>query len=240
MNILLDLLATLRTDAAADRVAVGPFLTAVAAGSRAGLVTTLLPPRHQHQEPAAADCGTYAGRPVAELARLVLSKRPLEASLGLAALNAGLPLPKERLREQNGLDYLRARVEDRNLALVGHFPFAQALAPVARQCWILEQDPREGDLPAAAAERVIPNSDIVVVTGSAFANHSLDGILELARGKEVVVLGPSTPLSPVLFAHGVTAAAGTWVEDVDWVLRQVGEGSVFRQLRGVKRVILEK
>lgn len=239
MKILEDLLTALRADAAADRVAVGPFLTAVAAGSAAGLATTLLPPRHQRQEPAAADCGSYAGRPVAELARLVLSKRPLEASLGLAALNAGLPLP-QGLREQNGLHYLKARVEDRNLALIGHFPFAQALAPVARQCWILEQDPREGDLPATAAERVIPDSDIVVITGSAFANHTLDRLLELARGKEVIILGPSTPLSPVLFEHGVSAAAGTLVEDVDWVLRQVGQGSVFRQLRGVKRVILEK
>lgn len=239
MRLLEDLLAELSSGVIADRVAVGPFLTAVSTGRRVGLATTLLPPRLEHQVPAAGGCGEYAGKPVAELARLVLSERPLEASLGLAALNAGLPLPAG-WREENGVDFLRRRVEDRNLTVVGHFPFIQTLVPMARQCWILELEPREGDLPAAAAERVIPDSDLVVITGQALANHSIERILPLARGKEVVLIGPSTPLSPVLFRHGISAAAGVMVENDAAVLRQVGEGAVFRQLRGIKRVILEK
>ena len=114
------------------------------------------------------------------------------------------------------------------------------LVSVARRCWIVEQEPQAGDLPAAAADRVIPDSEVVVITGSAFANRTLEGLLALARGKDVVVLGPSAPLSPVLFDYGVFAIGGTLVEDVDLVVRQVREGATYRQLRGVKRVMMLK
>ena len=240
MPILEELLATLRTDAEASQVAVGPFLTAVAGPTGAGLATTQLPRRHRCREPQAGDRGSYAGRKLRDLAQMLLSERPLEASLGLAALNAALPREPERLREQHGLDFLKARVQGRNLTLVGHFPFARELQALARRCWIVEQEPQAGDLPAAAADRVIPDSEVVVITGSAFANRTLEGLLALARGKEVVVLGPSSPLSPVLFDYGVFAIGGTLVEDVDLVVRQVREGATYRQLRGVKRVMMLK
>lgn len=240
MPILEELLATIRTSAKASQVAVGPFLTAVAAKTCGGLATTQLPPRHQGREPQASDSGGYAGSKLRDLARLVLSPRPLEASLGLAALNAALPRETERLREQHGLDFLKARVKGRNLTLVGHFPFARELEPLARHCWILEQEPQAGDLPDTAAAQVIPDSQVVVITGSAFANRTIEPLLALARGKEVVVLGPSSPLSAVLFDYGVTAIGGTVVEDPGLVVRQVREGAVYRQLRGVKRVLMQK
>ena len=240
MTILEELLATLRTRAKAGQVAVGPFLTAVAARSTCGLATTLLPSRnHCREEPASKSPG-YAGQRLVDLARLVLSERPLEASLGLAALNAALPRATDRLCERHGLDFLKGRVKGRNLALVGHFPFTRELQPLARQCWILEQAPQAGDLPAAEASRVIPEADLVVITGSAFANGTITPLLALARGKEVVVLGPSSPLSPVLFDHGVSAIGGVLVEDPGLVLRQVREGAAFRRLQGVKRVMMLK
>ena len=240
MKILEDLLASVSTEARADEVVIGPFLTAVASGAVGGLATTLLPRGPRAREPLLSESGSYAGRPLAELARLVLSTQPLEAGLGLAALNAALSREKGPWREQDGLDYLLAQAEDRNLALVGHFSFAHKLAPVARQCQILELEPEVGDLPTEAAERVIRDSDLVVITGSTFTNHTIAGLLQLAKGKLVFVLGPSAPLSPVLFDHGVTAIGGTLVTYVPRALQQVKEGAVFRQLQGVRRVILEK
>ena len=109
MKILHDLLAAVRTAAEADQVIVGPFLTAVKAGTSCGLATTLIPPRHQCREPQVNASGDLAGRAVADLARLVLSERRLEACLGLAGLNAALPKEKVRLREQNGLDARRGK-----------------------------------------------------------------------------------------------------------------------------------
>lgn len=43
-----------------------------------------------------------------------------------------------------------------------------------------------------------------------------------------MVLGPSTPLSPVLFDHGVTFISGARVVDEVSALRTVGQGATFR------------
>ncbi|CAG0962367.1 hypothetical protein ANAEL_00704 [Anaerolineales bacterium] len=53
-----------------------------------------------------------------------------------------------------------------------------------------------------------------------------------------MVLDPSTPLSPVLFKHGVTIISGTKVIDEAVVLRTVGQGASLRQVRGVKLLTL--
>jgi uncharacterized protein (DUF4213/DUF364 family) len=49
-----------------------------------------------------------------------------------------------------------------------------------------------------------------------------------------MLLGPSTPLSPILFEYGVTIMSGTRVVDEGAVLRTVGQGASFRQVEEVK------
>jgi uncharacterized protein (DUF4213/DUF364 family) len=127
---------------------------------------------------------------------------------------------------------------DREVTLVGHFPFADRLREGARQLTVLELYPREGDLPASAAARVIPRSDVVAVTSSTLINRTLDGLLELARGKPVILIGPSTPLAPVLLARGVTALCGSVVTDPDAAMRALSEGVGFRRLPGLRRVVV--
>jgi hypothetical protein len=56
----------------------------------------------------------------------------------------------------------------------------------------------------------------------------------------VVVLGPSTPLSPVLFDYGVDVVSGTRVVDVDVALRCLSEGATFHQIRGVRLLTMER
>ena len=76
---------------------------------------------------------------------------------------------------------------------------------------------------------------MVAITGSTLANHTLDGLLSLCDPKaSVMILGPSTPLSTVLFDHGADIISGTRVEDEAAVLRTVGQGASFRQVEGVK------
>jgi len=56
--------------------------------------------------------------------------------------------------------------------------------------------------------------------------------MELRRpNAEVVLLGPSTPLSPVLYSHGINVISGTIVTDPKAVLMAIGQGVSFRQLR---------
>jgi uncharacterized protein (DUF4213/DUF364 family) len=47
----------------------------------------------------------------------------------------------------------------------------------------------------------------------------------------VLLLGPSTPLSPVLFDAGLSGLSGTVVDDLGQVLLSVGQGATFRQIK---------
>ena len=55
-----------------------------------------------------------------------------------------------------------------------------------------------------------------------------------------MVLGPSTPLSPVLFEHGIAALSGVEVVDAEAVLRTIRQGAIFQQVEGVRLVVLSQ
>jgi hypothetical protein len=74
-------------------------------------------------------------------------------------------------------------------------------------------------------------------------NRTFDELIALCRPDALVLmLGPSTPLSPVLFDYGVHILSGSLVEDIDAVLRAVSEAANFRQVRryGVRLVTMRK
>ena len=72
-------------------------------------------------------------------------------------------------------------------------------------------------------------------------NGTLEKLLALCRSDaRVMLLGPSTPLSPVLFDYGIDLLAGSVVERIGPVLRAVSQGGNFRQVRraGVRLVTM--
>jgi uncharacterized protein (DUF4213/DUF364 family) len=73
----------------------------------------------------------------------------------------------------------------------------------------------------------------VAITGTALINHTLGDLLALCQPESsVMVLGPSTPLSPVLFDYGVDVVSGTRVVDTPLVLTLICQGATFRQVKG--------
>ena len=148
---------------------------------------------------------------------------------------------ESRCVELNAGELLIERGRDKQVALVGHFPFVPALRDAAARLWVLELHPQPGDAFADEAAAIVPQADIVAITGSAFINHSLEGLLALRRPDSfVVVLGPTTPLSPILFDYGANVISGTRVIDPELVLRCAGEGATFRQIRGVRLLTMER
>jgi uncharacterized protein (DUF4213/DUF364 family) len=122
---------------------------------------------------------------------------------------------------------------------VGHFPFTERVRRAAAGCWVVELHPRPGDLPAGRAADVLPQADVVALTGTSLINHTFDGLIRLCRPDAfVILLGGSTPLSPLLFDYGVDAVAGTRVVDVPAALRTVGQGATFPQIRGKQLLTL--
>jgi uncharacterized protein (DUF4213/DUF364 family) len=233
------LLAELKGDAPVREVLVGAFWTAVVLEAdplRGGLASTLRAETHDEGPPVRQPgrLREYSGR---ELAEWLRSPRILEASIGMAALNALLDVDESACTDLNAEEVIVQQGAGRRVAIVGHFPFVERVRQAAEACWVLELRPRPGDLPAVHAEEVLPRADVVALTGTSLLNHTFDDLIALCRPEAfVVLLGASAPLSPVLLDRGVDAVSGTKVVDVPAVLRAVGEGATFRQIPG-KRLL---
>jgi uncharacterized protein (DUF4213/DUF364 family) len=237
MNIIEDLLANLPGDAPVHSVLVGVHWTVVCS-RRCGLASTLIE-REPHGHSRVTDAGQLHRKSARELAGLARSDNLLEASIGVAAINSLLDVDVSQAIEVNAGEVLVERGRGKDVALVGHFPFIAQLRQAARLLWVIEQDPTEDEYPASAAADLIPRADVVAITGSTLINHTLDGLLALcSREAPVMVLGPSTPLSHVLFDHGATIISGTRVVDERAALLTIGQGASFRQIEGVRLLTL--
>ena len=246
MNMLNNLLANLR-EGEVQRVCVGLHWTAVVIdidGEQCcGLASTLSAEHDHHSNPDISLAGKLESLPCLDMAKLICSEQPSEVSVGMAAVNALLPRHPHTWVEQNAEDLIANYGEGKRVVLFGHFPFIPRLHSRVGKLVVLELSPRSGDLPSSAAEDIVPSADIVAITGMALLNHTFEGILELCNSKAVViVLGPSTPLSPVLFEHGVEWISGAIVENIDAVIRTEGQGGNFRQIRqsGVRLVNISR
>ncbi len=239
MGILDDLLAALADDAPVRSVLVGAHWTVVCSRG-CGLASTITGDKpHGHAQ--VRDVGCLHLKSARELADYAHSDNPLEAGIGLAVLNLLLDVDERNAVEINAADVLAERGRGKTVVLVGHFPFIPRLREQVGRLWVIEQRPAEGEYPVTAAADLIPHADVVAITGSALLNHTLDGLLVLCRRDALVmVLGPSTPLSPVLFEYGATIVSGARVVDEAAVLRTVGQGATFRQVEGVRLLTLQR
>ncbi len=218
-------------------VQVGLSRTAVLAetedGIRCGLAATLVNPEWEHpHQPAVHHAGHLHEMDYTELAALVESTSYTETSIGLATINALLPRNPGLWTDLNAEDFLIQNCAGKNVAIIGHFPFINRLRPRVKNLWILELNPREGDLPAQAAPEIVPQADFVAITGTTLINKTFDGLISLCRPTAtVVMLGPSTPLSPILYDFGIGIVSGTIANDPQATLLGVGQGISLQQLR---------
>jgi uncharacterized protein (DUF4213/DUF364 family) len=174
-----------------------------------------------------------------DLTRLAYSASILEAAVGMAAINSLIEVDTGACLELNAAELIMEKGKGKRVAIVGHFPFIPRVREAAARLWVIEKNPRGDDLEEDAADRVIPQADVVAITGTALTNHTLDSLLGLCDPRAfVVLLGDTAPLSPVLFDYGVDAVSGTRVLDPGLVLRCVSEGANFRQIRGTQRLTL--
>jgi len=236
-HILDDLLATLPEDPISVRsVLVGVHWTAVCS-MHCGLATTIIANKPHDHATFVRNAGNLHQKTAQELAEYSRSKNRLEASIGVAAINSLLFMNQEDAVEMNASEVLIKKGSGKNVALVGHFPFIPQVRSSVGNLWVIEQQPAEGDYPAHCAADLIPQADIVALTGSALINHTLEDLLSLCRPEALVmVLGPSTPHSEVMFDHGASIIAGSQVVDEAAVMLTIGQGATFQQVEGVRKL----
>jgi uncharacterized protein (DUF4213/DUF364 family) len=240
MKIIDDLLSQLNYEAPLRDIRQGPFQTAVLT-RRCGLASTLHDGTHCHRRPPVAEAGLLLGKDTWYLARMVYSESSMEAAIGMATVNSLLEVDESRCRELNAGALLAEKGRGKRVAIIGHFPFVSELVKDARELWVIERNPREGDLTEAEAEKLVPQADVVGITGTAFTNHTIEPLLNMCNpGAYVVLLGDTAPLSPVLFDYGIDAVSGTRVVEPETVLECVSQGATFRQIRGIKLLTMER
>lgn len=169
------------------------------------------------------------GLPLSEAAEAVKSWNFEEASLGLAAANAfyNTPARVERLGAgvpmsvfyTDGID-----LRGKTVGIVGHMRGPAGLHEQARAVYTLERAPQKGDYPDSACDWILPQCDLVLITGSSLVNKTLPHLLELCENALTILTGPSVPLCPELLDCGLDRIAGMAIRDRAAVRERVERG----------------
>lgn len=176
------------------------------------------------------------GLPVKEAAGAVMSWSMAEASEGMAVINAFYNT-QERLKELNCLaPYSRICTEGmetkgKKIAFIGHLLMPVETVAGAEKVYIIERRGIAGDYPDSACEYILPECDIVIITGSASINKTMPRLLELSENAKAIIIGPTCPMCPELIKHtGVYRLSGMVVRDKDALIEwmQAEHGNPYR------------
>jgi uncharacterized protein len=230
-----------------ERVVVGLFFTGVklSSGSTGSCATPIKTIPEAVCCPSSAMAmpfpGKLAGRRAADLAGEALSGHGIRRAVGIATVNAladccwqRRPHPEVELCA--GIDAFEAteiRKGD-NVVVVGAFvPFLKELKRRGQPFLVLEQDPatlKADELPffrpAEQAPEILPEVDVVLITGSTLVNNTLEHLLALVRPEtRVTVVGPTVGMLPDAFlARGADILGCVRITAPDAFLDLLAEG----------------
>jgi uncharacterized protein (DUF4213/DUF364 family) len=72
-------------------------------------------------------------------------------------------------------------------------------------------------------------------------NHTFEDVIKYVKKDAfVIMLGPSTPISEILFDYNVDAVCGSIVEDEETFITYVKEGVCVKNLKGLRQVAILK
>ncbi|MGD0276394.1 MAG: DUF364 domain-containing protein [Syntrophales bacterium] len=230
MEILKSILAGIQRDAVIDEIVCGLHWTAVVSRF-CGLSSALFRDcDHDHSDEPAAF--SLTGGNAADLAQLCLSPDIGKASLGLAAINSLTSINIDRCTEVNASDILMEKGSNKNVSIIGHFPFVDDLKGVAKNLWVIEKWQKPGDYPAEDAGKYLPRSDVIAISSTTLINHTLESLLPLCPEISFkMLLGPTTPMTEILFSYGIDVISGSLVTDANLAITYIKQGANFRQLK---------
>lgn len=226
-----DLINGIPEDFIVDEVITGSITSYVRSGRGSGLASF-----RSYETRMPMFTKNLIGAPLREIATCAKSWNFVEASIGVAAINAYYNNPE--VARKNGVQFSDSnRVEDRlfdpfimsqndvrgkKVAVVGHFPHLENLFEPICDLSILEWEPEDGDYPISAAEYLLPECDYVYITCASIMDKTLPRLLDLSKNaKRVTMVGPATPLAPVLFDYGVDELSGFMIKDHQLAFRVI-------------------
>lgn len=237
MKVLDDLIASLNKDSMVHEVYTCALWTAVMTRNW-GLASSFRDEHPNHGR--VRDVGRLRDKPALELAEYANSGNLLEAAIGMATINSLIDINESQCSEENAFDVLAQKGSGKNIAVVGHFPWTPTLKDIAKKLWVIEQRPSGEDLPAEAADEILPQADVIGLTGTSLINHTFPDLMKLCQDKFVVMVGPTSPLSPILFDYGVDVISGVKVIQPERMLACITEGAMFKQIEGLRLLSIKK
>lgn len=232
---------------AVERAVVGLFFTGVKLDS--GHTGTCATPIRSI--PEAVCCPTSAmampfpgklrGRPAHELAEQAFSPHGIRRAVGIATLNALAALcwerrPNPEVELRLGVDAFDASAirPGETVVVVGAFvPFLRELKRRRQPYLVLEQDPatlKPEEMPfyrpAEAAGEVVPEADVLLVTGTTLLNDTLEHLLALKRPScRATMVGPTVGLLPDAFLRrGADILGSVRITEPEEFLDMLAEG----------------
>ena len=185
--------------------------------------------------------GKLSGRSAFDLAAEALGENGIRRAAGIAAMNALAdtcwrlrPHPETELHL--GIDAFDATeiLPGDSVVVIGAFvPFLRELKRQRQPFIVLEQDPatlKPDELPffrpAEEAAAVVPEADVLLITGTTLINDTLGSLLSLAKPTaRVTMVGPTVSLLPDAFLRRGADILGTVrIVDPDAFLDLLAEG----------------
>jgi len=250
---------------AIERAVLGLFYTGVKLS--AGTAGTCATPREAIPGdvccPVSARAVPFPGmlkdRPAAEIMADALSPDGLRRAVGIACLNALAELcwrrrsnpDVELLPGADAFDATEFRPEDRVVVVGAFVPFLKELKRRRQPFLVLEQNramlkPEEMPFyrPAKEAREVVPEADVLLVTGATLLNDTLEDLLAWAPPEaRVTVVGPTVGMVPdALLARGADILGSVRITEPDAFLDLLAEGGAAPHFlgRSAEKIVLAR
>lgn len=176
--------------------------------------------------------GRVIGLPLREVASYIKSWNPYEAALGHAAINAwynspdaaraaGIVLnPRANMEDRQNDPFITCQntIRGKKVAIMGHFPYIEQLIEPICELSIFEDTEDDNSYfadtyPYAACEYMFPEQDVIFLPSHTFSSRTLPRLLELSAGAYLILVGPTTPMTPLLFDFGIDNLSGFIIMD---------------------------
>lgn len=185
-----------------------------------------------------------SGKKALELLCFLKSDNSIKIAVGLATTNALMNYQKQGMKTGDIIQNLNIGPTDQ-IGMVGLFkPLVEPLKKKAASLKIFEQNPKrqtDETLPIQDIKDELPKCQIAIITSTSILNHTIDDLLTFTKGcREVVLLGPSTPLISEAFKDtSISCLSGVIVVNSNEILRIVSEGGGMRDFHNtIKKVNL--
>ena len=185
--------------------------------------------------------GNLEGRPVSEILKYSTDPNILKSAIGVATLNAVSQWIIESthgtefqmVKEVDGFDLLEIQPEE-TVSLIGAFgPYIRRLKMMGNPFFIVEKNPetlKPDEMKYFKTESEMAStfekSDVVIITGTAIVNHTIDTILSfITNEKRIAIIGPTASMIPdAFFKRNVSVMAGVGISNPDLMIKILKQG----------------